>query len=164
MLYRVRESGMVLTQGQVRGLYPNTSFPAVWDSAVCNLMGIDPILASPKPTPELLETIFSDGVELDTLGNWVEKWSLRPMFSDYTNEEGVVTTAAEAGAAYTAARDATQAKAVRDQRAVLLRDSDWTQVIDAPVDQAVWGVYRQALRDVTAQAGFPWTVEWPTQP
>jgi Phage tail assembly chaperone protein len=32
---------------------------------------------------------------------------------------------------------------------------------DAPVNKAAWATYRQALRDVTAQTGFPWTVEWP---
>lgn len=53
---------------------------------------------------------------------------------------------------------------VRAQRNKLLAASDWTQVIDAPVDQATWATYRQALRDVTAQAGFPEAVFWPTTP
>ena len=30
--------------------------------------------------------------------------------------------------------------------------------------QAAWATYRQALRDVTAQDGFPWTITWPAQP
>jgi hypothetical protein len=63
-----------------------------------------------------------------------------------------------------AAKDAEQAKAVRQQRGEKLKDSDWTQVADAPVDQAAWAAYRQALRDITAQAGFPWTIDWPEQP
>jgi len=37
-------------------------------------------------------------------------------------------------------------------------------VEDSPVDHAAWAAYRQQLRDITAQAGFPWTVQWPTQP
>ena len=57
-----------------------------------------------------------------------------------------------------------QAKAVRQERNTKLSSSDWTQVADAPVDKAVWAAYRQALRDVTAQSGFPWTIDWPTQP
>jgi len=52
----------------------------------------------------------------------------------------------------------------RDQRDVLLSQSDWTQVLDAPVDQAAWATYRQALRDVPAQAGFPENIVWPTRP
>ena len=53
---------------------------------------------------------------------------------------------------------------VRAERNGLLTASDWTQVADAPVDKAAWATYRQALRDVTTQAGFPWTIEWPEQP
>jgi len=53
---------------------------------------------------------------------------------------------------------------VRLERNQLLTASDWTQVADAPVDKEVWATYRQALRDVTTQAGFPWTVDWPVAP
>ena len=53
---------------------------------------------------------------------------------------------------------------VRTERDVKLHASDWTQVADAPVDQASWATYRQALRDVPAQAGFPNTITWPTEP
>jgi len=53
---------------------------------------------------------------------------------------------------------------VRARRSDLLADTDWTQVADAPVDQAAWATYRQALRDVTAQEGFPHSVAWPTKP
>lgn len=57
-----------------------------------------------------------------------------------------------------------QSANARKRRNKLLAASDWTQVIDAPVDQAAWATYRQALRDISAQAGFPATVVWPTQP
>lgn len=53
---------------------------------------------------------------------------------------------------------------VRAQRNALLTASDWTQVADAPVDQAAWATYRQALRDIPAQAGFPDAVTWPEKP
>lgn len=53
---------------------------------------------------------------------------------------------------------------VRTKRNALLQQSDWTQVADAPVDQAVWATYRQALRDVTTQEGFPESVVWPVAP
>ena len=53
---------------------------------------------------------------------------------------------------------------IRNLRNKLLTSSDWTQVIDAPVDQAAWATYRQALRDIPQQEGFPATVVWPTQP
>lgn len=56
---------------------------------------------------------------------------------------------------------ADQVRAERDQ---LLAASDWTQVADAPVDQAAWADYRQALRDVPDQVGFPADVAWPVEP
>ena len=52
----------------------------------------------------------------------------------------------------------------RTQRNTLLSQSDWTQVADAPVDQAAWATYRQALRDVPSQAGFPMDINWPVAP
>jgi hypothetical protein len=56
------------------------------------------------------------------------------------------------------------AKAVRTDRNKRLAESDWTQLIDAPVNVAQWSAYRQALRDVPEQAGFPFNVNWPVQP
>ena len=53
---------------------------------------------------------------------------------------------------------------VRAYRNKKLTDSDWTQVADAVVDKAAWAAYRQQLRDITTQAGFPWDVQWPAQP
>ena len=54
--------------------------------------------------------------------------------------------------------------AARSKRNSLLAASDWTQVADAPVDQAAWATYRQALRDIPTQAGFPKTIDWPAVP
>jgi hypothetical protein len=56
------------------------------------------------------------------------------------------------------------AEQVRTERNQLLAASDWTQVADAPVDQAAWATYRQALRDITTQTGFPENVTWPARP
>lgn len=56
------------------------------------------------------------------------------------------------------------ARAVRDEK---LAASDWTQFADAPLSpakKAAWTEYRQALRDVTMQAGFPNSVTWPSAP
>ena len=56
------------------------------------------------------------------------------------------------------------ASSIRDQRDALLTASDWTQASDAPVDRSAWATYRQALRDVPDQAGFPDNVTWPQRP
>jgi hypothetical protein len=59
---------------------------------------------------------------------------------------------------------AAMAAIVRQKRNELLAQSDWTQVLDAPVDQGAWATYRQALRDITKQEGFPKEVQWPEAP
>lgn len=56
------------------------------------------------------------------------------------------------------------AEAVREQRNINLTKSDWTQVADAPVNKQAWATYRQSLRDIPSQPGFPWEVVWPVKP
>lgn len=53
---------------------------------------------------------------------------------------------------------------VRADRDRLLSRSDWTQLSDAPGDTAAWASYREQLRNIPAQEGFPFTVTWPTEP
>ena len=38
------------------------------------------------------------------------------------------------------------------------------EISDSSADKAAWATYRQALRDITAQSGFPWTVTYPDAP
>ena len=71
----------------------------------------------------------------------------------------------EQEAAYKAQKDAEQAVNIRRTRDELLAETDWTQARDVTLaNDAAYTTYRQALRDVPTQAGFPWTVEWPTKP
>lgn len=56
-----------------------------------------------------------------------------------------------------------QAFRIRVLRDKLLRDSDWTQMKDVNKSNE-WLTYRQALRDVPGQEGFPYTVSWPVKP
>lgn len=53
---------------------------------------------------------------------------------------------------------------LRKERDRRLAASDWTQVPDAPVDQAAWAAYRQALRDLPANTTDPRNPAWPTPP
>jgi hypothetical protein len=62
---------------------------------------------------------------------------------------------------------AQKAKQVRNERNTKLTQCDWTQLDDTPLDnlaKSAWANYRQALRDVPDQAGFPFNVTWPVQP
>ena len=56
---------------------------------------------------------------------------------------------------------------VRGKRTALLSDCDWTEMPGSPLSdakKAEWATYRQELRDITTQSGFPNTVTWPTKP
>ena len=120
---------------------------------VMEAIGADPVFEGPQATGgTVYQYSQRDGVE-EVDGKWYTKYILGPAFTDTEQE-----------AAYKAMKDAEQAASVRSSRSDKLKDSDWTQVADAPVDKSAWATYRQALRDISAQAGFPWTVVWPTQP
>lgn len=84
----------------------------------------------------------------------------RPIFtkqsSGWVGEWHVVTEESEE-----AQRLANLRRAQRDQ---MLAACDWTQVSDAPVNKVAWATYRQALRDITEQAGFPSQINWPQKP
>jgi hypothetical protein len=54
---------------------------------------------------------------------------------------------------------------VRAQRDQLLASSDWTQLPDVPLEtKQAWAAYRQELRDIPAQSGYPFNIVWPTPP
>ena len=162
--YRIRSTGEVKSQGAIRKLHPNTSLPRVWAADICEFLGIDPVLATPVPAPSgEYKVVTRNGVTQDANGNWVEAYTERDMFSDYTDEEGVTHTKAEQEQAYTARKNEEAATAVRAERDKLLAETDWRAGSDLTMSDA-WKVYRQALRDVTAQTGFPHEVTFPTKP
>lgn len=58
-------------------------------------------------------------------------------------------------------------KEVRKTRDELLTETDWTQVVDSALSEEqkeAYRIYRQALRDITDQPGFPYEINWPTKP
>ena len=158
MQVRIRETGQVMYEGEFRALHPNTSMPQQLSEELLNDFGADVVFEGPQASGGTVYQ-YSQAAGVEQInGKWYTKYVLGPVFTDGE------TTAAEQEAAYKARKDAEQAKNVREQRATKLAECDWTQVADAPVDKAAWATYRQALRDVPSQEGFPWTITWPTQP
>jgi hypothetical protein len=157
--------GQVMYEAAFRAHIKANGGPS-WDTTtpeVLEALGADVVFEGPQATGGTVYQ-YSQAAGVEQIeGKWYTKHILGPVFTD-TTVDGVTTTAAENEAAYKAAKDAEQAKSVRQQRGEKLKDSDWTQVADAPVDQAAWATYRQALRDISSQEGFPWTITWPTEP
>ena len=164
MQIRIRESGAVMYEGEFRALHPNTSMPQQLSEELLNEFGADVVFEGPQATGgTVYQYSQRDGVE-QLGGKWYTKYILGPVFTDTTDMTGNVTPAADNEAAYKAMKDAEQAKSVRQSRDAKLTECDWTQVADAPVDKAAWATYRQALRNVPTQTGFPWTTTWPDAP
>jgi hypothetical protein len=159
MEYRVRSSGELKSQGEIRKLNPNVSLPKVWNENVYEALGIDPVFETPKPdTTGDYKIVVRDGAEQDANDNWVQKWVERDMFAD--TEEA---TKAEQETAYQAELDTNAAEAVRADRDERLAKTDWRASSDLTLSSE-WTTYRQALRDVPAQSGFPHDISWPTEP
>ena len=166
--YRNRSTGEVKSQGAIRKSMPNTSLPRIWTEEICNFLGIDPVLEAPAPTPSgEYKSVGRSGVVQDANGNWVEAYVERDMFADYVDDDSVTVTKASQEAAYTATKDTAAALAARNTRDGLIASCDWMAIKAFEAGTTVgteWATYRQALRDVSAQAGFPNDITWPTQP
>ena len=154
MEIRKRSNGDVISASQFKALHPNTSFPKPMTAEVYESFGYDVVLQGPQATvtgPYGVST--RSGVE-EKDGKWYSKFIAGPVFANADEE-----------AAYKADVDARQARTVRADRDRKLAECDWTQANDSPLKAAsAWTTYRQALRDVPAQSGFPHTVNWPTKP
>jgi hypothetical protein len=161
MQIRVKATGAVMYESEFRAYIKSTS-GASWDRTTDEILkelGADVVFEGAQATGgTVYQYSQRDGVE-QVDGKWYTKYILGPVFIDTED-----ATAAEQEDAYKAMKDAEKAKSVRASRSDQLKDSDWTQVADAPVDKAAWATYRQELRDISTQAGFPWTVVWPEQP
>jgi len=160
--YRHTETGEVKTQGQWRSHYNNVSLPRTWKTATLAGLNLEAVLASPAATTGAYQSSARDGVEQDANGNWVEKYVARDMFAD-TTEDGVTTTKAEHETAYQAGLDAKVAEGNRTKRDGLLAATDYFALTDVTMDAAMT-TYRQALRDITEQEGFPNDIVWPSLP
>ena len=79
--------------------------------------------------------------------SWIQQWAVEALSQDEIN-----------------ANAAQQAAAVRADRNARLAATDWTQIADSTADKPAWAAYRQTLRDVPLQAGFPQSVSWPQEP
>lgn len=164
MEIRLRSTGQVMLEDELRRWAKDNNGPS-WDRTtdeVLEALGADVVFEGPQATPQNhYQFSMRQGVE-QIEGKWYTKYILGPIFTD--NEDA---TAAEQEAAYKAQKDAAQAESVRNQRDQLLKDTDWRVIkaLESNIPQDFdWAAYRQALRDIPTQAGFPWEVQWPSAP
>jgi hypothetical protein len=134
------------TIGMLRKDNHNVSFPKNISDEDLARFNVVRVASTPRPADDHTKN-FSLTVE-QVNGSWVERW-----------------IATDASAEEIAERTEMQANNVRSARDAKLTRSDWTQGKDIEdVISTAWATYRQALRDVPSQEGFPWNVIWPDQP
>jgi hypothetical protein len=130
---------------------PNTSFPKNLQVDFDCLAQYNVYRVFPSIKPEIdsnTQKLLEDSPRYDDESEqWIETWKV----IDLTPEE---KEAKYQGAA----------AEVKSKRNDLLSKSDWTQLPDSGADKQQWAVYRQALREVSSQAGFPFNVVWPSKP
>ena len=135
------------TIGQLRQDNPNVSFPKEIPLETLAEYNVYPCTVAEKPTYNNATQYIIKGIPVEVNGAWIQPYDVH----DYTAEEIID-------------REQQEATEVRAKRNQLLKDSDWTQIPDCTVDKTVWATYRQELRDITSQEGFPFNVTFPSKP
>ena len=127
------------TSADLRRENPGTSFPDEITDEMYASYGVVPVVESEVPAYDSKTHRVTQSVRL--IGSdWTQTWTVHELPENQASAN------------------------VRAERNHLLAGSDYTQLADAPGDTAAWSSYRQALREIPAQEGFPFTVSWPTEP
>ena len=170
MQIRIRESSAVMYESEFRAYTKANGGPS-WETTtteVLEALGADVVFEGPQATGgTVYQYSQASGVEqID--GKWYTKYVLGPIFTDRpATDTEPAQTALEQETAYKAMKDTEQAKSVRQCRDDKLKETDWIVIKNLELNANIpgaWEVYRQALRDIPAQSGFPWTITWPDAP
>lgn len=147
MFLRKNENGIIIFPYNLSRLkkdFPSTSFSEPIDTAVLNQYGVHRVVPLNRPKDP-------DNVHYYTVGTPYQD-------SDETWVVGFIQNQR---------LQADAEASIREKREKLLVASDWTQMPDSPLSgekKTEWATYRQSLRDVSSQEGFPYNVTWPTKP
>lgn len=128
----------------------DTDLLTLYNGTEDNLSGktLEIVAEAPQPSFDpASQAVVQDAQPAFTNGKWVLGWTVRSL----SQQEQADATAQKSAS-------------VRNVRNDKLKESDWTQLADCPVNKDAWAIYRQTLRDITVQPGFPWAVNWPVKP
>ena len=135
------------TLERLRSDNPNVSFPKEPSDELLSEWGVFPVGYQSQPEYNRLTQRVDHALEPELIeGNWI----LTKTVVSLTSEQQ-------------AAVDDAAAILVRKRRDALLKETDWYGLTDVTMPTEI-AVYRQTLRDITDQDGFPHTITWPTKP
>lgn len=140
-------TGNAVDESNFRMLFPETSFPSLLTSDIVEPFGFGMYDFSSQPNLGKYEKAIEATPVKNEFGVFIQSWSVVSM----SDEEKVIA-------------DSEKAEMVRRERNYKLMETDWTQLSDAPVNSQDWITYRNALRDLPSQDGFPWDIVWPSKP
>jgi hypothetical protein len=135
--------------GQLRKDNPQTSFPKAPSEKCLAEWGVMPVQKTDPPVVDPVKQRTIEGTPVCEEGVWKQSWVILDEPSQPSGAEVYQM----------------QIEEVRNLRNSLLKESDWTQLGDVPQEKKdEWAAYRQQLRDLTKQEGFPRDVHWPNMP
>ena len=168
-----------LLERAIRARFPLTSFSTPFRAPD----GYVEVIPTDKPDFDHVLQVAVHAPPVSVDGVWEQRWNIVDKYREYqttvdgrptapgrlpTSDEELITVTKEEQEARALEEYKTSvASQVRSTRNQLLTDSDWTQFNDSPLSDQLkleWAQYRQALRDVTSQDGFPLNVTFPTPP
>jgi hypothetical protein len=156
-MIRDRQTGQVFQNDEWRRWILETqgaSFDQITPE-ILEALNADPVFEGPQATGGTVYQ-YSQYVGVEQIDDkWYTKYVLGPIFE--TEEQEIE---------YKTRKDQEQATVVRQSRDQLLKDTDWIAVkaYETKTTMSVgWKNYRQALRDITLQDGFPWNIDWPVK-
>jgi len=118
---------------------PNTSFPKRHSDELLADWSVYPYTVQDQPTVDYLTQTLTQTALTQVNGAWTQGWDVSNL------------PAEDAG------------RNIRNQRDSLLQQTDW-MALSGNTMTPEWASYRQALRDITIQEGFPFSVDWPAKP
>ena len=84
-MFRIRDTGKLITLDELKALHPNTSFPLQISAETLDAFKIDIVLESPTPQVTELQTYYLDGAVKQN-GAWYTNYVVKPMFDNQADE------------------------------------------------------------------------------
>ena len=154
-MYAKIENGSVIkspyTIDDLKKDNPQTSFPAKISNELLDEFGVVTVVITQKPdTDHTKNVLFAPPQFNQETQQWETVWIVEDASQDEIDE-----------------RVLAESEKVRKERNALIAETDWIVTKNLELNQNVpgrWEVYRQDLRDIPSQSGFPWNVVWPSKP